>query len=79
MLVPKPIAANAATIKNLLIPLMAPDTATGIQPTLFKIASNRLKQIDERLWHAVVDRLTVTGDNRLVYSLKDGTEITVEL
>ena len=33
----------------------------------------------EKLWHAVVDRVTVYNDDRLVYSLKDGTEITVEL
>jgi hypothetical protein len=36
-------------------------------------------EFDEKLWHAVVDRLTVLGDNRLVYSLKDGSEITVML
>ena len=27
----------------------------------------------------MVDKVPVTGDDRLVYSLKDGTEITVEL
>jgi hypothetical protein len=31
------------------------------------------------LWHAVVDRVTVYNDDRLVYSLKDGSEITVML
>jgi hypothetical protein len=36
-------------------------------------------EFDEKLWHAVVDRLTVYNDNRLVYSLKDGSEITVML
>ena len=36
-------------------------------------------EFDEKLWHAVVDRVTVYNDDRLVYSLKDGTEITVEL
>ena len=36
-------------------------------------------EFDEKLWHAVVDKVTVMGDDRLVYSLKDGTEITVEL
>ena len=36
-------------------------------------------QIDEKLWHAVVDHVTVYHDDRLVYSLKDGTEITIEL
>ena len=36
-------------------------------------------EFDEKLWHAVVDRITVYHDDRLVYSLKDGTEITVEL
>ena len=33
----------------------------------------------EKLWHAVVDRVAVMGDDRLVFSLKDGTEITIEL
>ena len=41
MLVPKPMAARAVTIKNLLVPLMIPDAAAGIQPMLFKIASSR--------------------------------------
>ena len=36
-------------------------------------------EFDEKLWHAVVDRLTVYNDNRLVYSLKDGSEITIML
>ena len=36
-------------------------------------------KLDEKLWHAVVDKVTVMGDDRLVYSLKDGTEIKVEL
>ena len=36
-------------------------------------------EFDEKLWHAVVDRVTVYNDERLVFSLKDGTEITVEL
>ena len=36
-------------------------------------------EFDEKLWHAVVDRVTVYNDDRLVYSLKDGTEITVML
>ena len=36
-------------------------------------------EFDENLWHAVVDKVTVYNDDRLVYSLKDGTEITVEL
>ena len=34
---------------------------------------------DEKLWHAVVDRVTVYHDDRLVYSLNDGTEITIGL
>ena len=37
------------------------------------------KECAEKLWHAVVDHVTVYNDDRLVYSLKDGTEITVEL
>jgi hypothetical protein len=36
-------------------------------------------KFDEKLWHAVVDRVTVYDDNRLIYSLKDGSEITVML
>ena len=27
----------------------------------------------------ILERITVMGDDRLVYSLKDGTEITIEL
>ena len=34
-------------------------------------------EFDEKLCHAVVDRVTVYNDDRLVYSLKDGSEITV--
>ena len=36
-------------------------------------------EFDEKLWHAVVDRVTVYNDDRPVYSLKDGIEITVML
>ena len=36
-------------------------------------------EFDEKLWHAVVDHVTVYNDDRLVYSLKDGSEITVML
>ena len=36
-------------------------------------------EFDEKLWHAAVDKVTVYNDDRLVYSLKDGTEIMVEL
>lgn len=36
-------------------------------------------EFDEKLWHALVDRVTVYNDDRLVYSLKDGSEITVML
>ena len=35
-------------------------------------------EFDEKLWHAVVDKVTVYHDDRLVY-LKDGADITVEL
>ena len=38
-----------------------------------------LIEFDEKLWHATVERLTVYNDNRLVYSLKDGSEITIVL
>ena len=34
---------------------------------------------DETLWHVTVDRVTIYNDDRLVYSLKDGSEITVRL
>ena len=36
-------------------------------------------EFDEKLWNAVVERLTVYEDERLVFSLKDGTEITVKI
>lgn len=36
-------------------------------------------EFDEKLWHAVVDRVIVYNDDRLVYSLKDGSEIAVML
>ena len=36
-------------------------------------------EFDKKLWHAVVDRVTVYNDDRRVYSLKDGSEITVML
>ena len=36
-------------------------------------------EFDEKLWHAVIDRVTVYNDDRMVYLLKDGTEITVML
>ena len=36
-------------------------------------------EFDEKLWHVVVDKVTVYNDDRLVYSLKDGSEITVML
>ena len=38
-----------------------------------------LIEFDENLWHAVVDKVTVMGNDRLVYSLKDGSEITIML
>ena len=36
-------------------------------------------EFDEKLWHSVVDHVTVYNDDCWVYSLKDGTEITIEL
>ena len=36
-------------------------------------------EFDEKLWHAVVNRVTVYNDDRFVHSLKDGSEITVML
>ena len=53
----------------------------AISGMLFKLTELEAPPIefDEKLWHAAVDRLTVYNDNRLVYSLKDGMEITVRL
>jgi hypothetical protein len=31
----------------------------------------------ETLWHVTVDRVTIYNDDRLIYLLKDGSEITV--
>ena len=36
-------------------------------------------EFDEKLWHATVERVNVYEDERLAFSLKDGTEITVML
>lgn len=36
-------------------------------------------EFDKKLRHAVVDHVTAYNDDRLVFSLKDGTEITVML
>ena len=36
-------------------------------------------EFDEKLWHAVADKVTVYNDDRLAYSLKDGSEITIML
>ena len=36
-------------------------------------------EFDEKLWFATVDHVTVYGDDTLVYSLRDGTEVKVEL
>ena len=36
-------------------------------------------EFDEKLWHDVVDRVTVYNDDRPVNSLKDGSQITVML
>ena len=46
---------------------------------IFFIARTGRIDFDEKLWHAVVDKVTVYNDDRLVYSLKDGSEITVML
>ncbi len=55
--------------------------ALAISGMLFELMELEAPPIefDEKLWHAVVDRVTVYNDDRLVYSLKDGTEITVML
>lgn len=36
-------------------------------------------QFDERLWSAVVDHVTVYEDERLVFTFKNGTEITEQM
>lgn len=36
-------------------------------------------EFDEKLWFATVDHVTVYGDDTLVYSLRDGTEVKVEM
>ena len=41
--------------------------------------TDRFRAEEEKLRHAAVDKVTVYHNDRLVYSLKDGTEITVEL
>ena len=55
--------------------------ALAISSMLFELME--LEQLpiefDEKLWNATVERLTVYEDERLVFSLKDGTEITVLL
>ena len=55
--------------------------STPIYPNgILRLRLNALPiEFDEKLWHAVVDHVTVYHDDRLVYSLKDGTEITIEL
>lgn len=34
---------------------------------------------DERLWHGLVDRVTVYHDERLIFHFKDGSEIAEQL
>lgn len=36
-------------------------------------------EFDEKLWYATVDHITVYNDERLVYTLRDGSEVTVRL
>lgn len=36
-------------------------------------------EFDERLWHSLVDHVTVYNDERLVFHFKDGSEITEQL
>ena len=52
--------------------------SVAIGGMLFELTAPPI-EFDEKLWHAVVDRVTIYNDDRLVYSLKDGTEITIEL
>ena len=34
-------------------------------------------EFNEKLWHAVVDRVTVYNDDRLVFTFRNGSEETV--
>ncbi len=34
-----------------------------------------LTEFDEKIWMAVVDKVTVLADKKMVFSFKDGTEI----
>jgi hypothetical protein len=34
---------------------------------------------DERLWHGLIDHVTVYDDERLVFHFKDGSEIVKQL
>ena len=36
-------------------------------------------ELDNKPRYAVVDHVAVYNDDRMVYSLKDGTEITIDL
>ena len=55
MLVFKPMAAKAVTIKNLLAVFIMPDRAEGITPTLLRIASRRKPPINQGM---ILKRLT---------------------
>ena len=60
---------------------MEEDELVVIGGMLFEVTELEAQPIefDEKLWHAVVDRVTVYNEDRLVYSLKDGSEIPVML
>ena len=55
--------------------------SVAIGGMLFELTETPAPPIEfgEKLRHAVVDHVTVFNDDRLAFSLKDGTEITIEL
>ena len=51
MLVLRPIAARALTIKNLLALFIAPEIAWGMAPAVFMMAKRRKKQMNHGIHH----------------------------
>lgn len=58
--------------------LLQADAMSGFLFIIAELDTLQL-QLNPALWHTTVDRVTVYNDDRLVYSLKDGSEITVML
>ena len=63
---------------TVLIAILVNNAIGGMLSQLTELEASPI-EFDEKLWHAVVDRVTVYNDDRLVYSMKDGSEITVML